>query len=58
MNIVVRGLWPNDGLEGLLESQGFICDPAAILPRQLVNLMTVEAGYFAQQYEIRWCHGR
>lgn len=57
MDVVVRGRWPNDGLEGLLEGQRFVCDAAAFLARQLLKLMTVDAGYLVQRYEIRWCHG-
>jgi hypothetical protein len=46
VNIVVRGAWANDGLEGFLEGQGFVCDAAALLPRELFKLVTVDAGYF------------
>lgn len=46
VNIVVRGAWANDGLEGFLKGQGFVCDAAALLPRELFKLVTVDAGYF------------
>jgi hypothetical protein len=57
MDVVVRGRWADDGLEGFFESQRFVCDAAAFLPRQLLKLMTVDSGYLVQRYEIRWCHG-
>ena len=45
VDIMIRDGWPTNGLEGFLECQLFVCDVAALLPRQLYEFMAVAGGH-------------
>jgi hypothetical protein len=45
VNIMIRGWWPTNGLEGLLEGQLFINSVGALLGHQLCEFMLVADGH-------------